>query len=414
MDRRDFLKCAGAAATIGALAANTAYAQENKKMNVPERNRNPYKDVDWSKVHQIHTTTHGHSTNQRMLDAYLKRGFQFLTLSNYYPSAPYCPAKDMTVNYYRVHHDHPVMVKGKLTDGPFDWNKILEPWIDEVDEQYRKSYPFKEGGPLYSNVPDDILEAPNAEHHSFPGSNGNLHLCAPGSSLATGTFDARNYYKSHSHGYHFGSGQPWRTAVDRIIEKLIYPDGGGITINHPAWTKLEYKLMLDILDYDPRVLGIEVYNQGSATATPEIVWSEPWWDHALSTGRQCFGFFVPDWGYTKGVNILLAKEKTVHECLKAYREGRWYGAIIGCGKLVFNHVNFDGNTLTAATDKPAKFQVVTKQGISLETTGLSMTFNIPEQDKQKLGYARIKAYATDGSEEILFSQPFMLTPAPKV
>jgi len=86
----------------------------------------------------------------------------------------------------------------------------------------------------------------------------------------------------------------------------MIPDGGGVTINHPLWSKLDRQLMPDILDWDPRVLGCEVLENGRN--------SEHYWDWALSTGRQCFGVFVPDWGVDNdvfGVNVLLVHERTV-------------------------------------------------------------------------------------------------------
>jgi len=62
----------------------------------------------------------------------LKRGLGFLTLSNYYPSAPWWPLSKMTENYFRVHHDFPVMAKGKRIEGPLDWNAIVGRWIGEL------------------------------------------------------------------------------------------------------------------------------------------------------------------------------------------------------------------------------------------------------------------------------------------
>ncbi|MBR5026152.1 MAG: hypothetical protein IKX48_13895 [Victivallales bacterium] len=413
MDRRDFIKLMAATTAVAAdgskLFADDAQKKQEDKMKVPERNRRPYSDVDWEHSFQIHTTSHGHCTSQGMMDGYLKRGFGLLTLSNYYPSAPYCPASKMTVNYYRVHHDFPVMFKGVRTNGPFDWNKIVEPWIGEVEEKYRAAFPFKEGGPMFNPLPEGILEAPNAEHHGFVGSP--THLCAPGSAFASGTFDARNFYKSMSHGYHFGSGEPWRLAIDRMIDGLIYPDGGGVTINHPAWSRLKYEHMMEMLDHDPRVLGIEVYNQG-CVKSEMYPWSkaycEDYWDYALGLGRQCFGFFVPDWSVTEGTNVLIVKEKTVHECLRAYRQGNWFGAIKGRGILNFTAIRFDGETLLATTDKKARFQVISKQGVVKETETDKLEFKIAKEDYGKHIFLRIKAFATDDSGEIIYSQPFML------
>ena len=193
-----------------------------------------------------------------------------------------------------------------------------------------------------------------------------------------------------------------------MIAGLIHPDGGGVTINHPTWTKLDRELMLKLLDHDPRVLGIEVI-EGSGWS------SEKYWDWALSTGRQCFGFFVPDWQVEKkvfGVNVLCVPERTVHACLKAYREGNFYGALNGLDELSFTRIAFDGKTVTAATDKPARFEVITARGVVKEAKGQEVSWTVEKEGYwQGPGhhvFVRVKAYAVDGSEEVLFSQPFML------
>ena len=423
MTRRDFVGSAAVAAVGGALGATRPAGAPGgaaaAKRPAKPRNRRPYAGLDWSKVLRVKTTSHGHCMNQWFLDAYLKRGFGLLTMSNYYPSAPWWPASKMTENYWRLHHDHAVMVNGKRVEGPFDWNKIIAPWKDTLSaadaarfSSWAAKYPFVEGKKIFKPLPPGVLEAPNAEHHGFLLENGrtapNLHMCSPGSAFASGTFDAHNIAKTYSHGYHFGSGEFWGTAIDRMIAGLIHPDGGGVTINHPSWTKLDRELMLKILDHDPRVLGIEVIEDSGYN-------SENYWDWALSTGRQCFGFFVPDWHVENkvfGVNVLCVQEKTVHACLKAYREGNFYGALNGLDELAFTRIAFDGKTVTAATDKPARFEVITARGVVKEQKGREVSWTV-EKDAYWQGpgyhiFARVKAYAVDGSEEVLFSQPFML------
>ena len=420
MKRRDFIGLAASAATAvatgdGAPRADGAQPAATAGAKVPPRNRRPYSDVDWSKVVEVHTTSHGHCENQRMLDAYLDRGFEFLTISNYYPSAPTMPLKTFRDWHYRVHHDFPVMVKGKRTDGPFDWSKIVGAWAGELPPEQRRQLPFAEGPLRFSRVPDDILEAPNAEHHFFLDKNGRahplLHMCAPGSAFCSGTFDARDRFGTHSRGYCFGSGEYVRTAISRMVDGMIYPDGGGITINHPAWSHLCDDTIWDLLDCDPRVLGIEVYNM--CKPTKNYPWSrcncEDYWDRALSTGRQCFGFFVPDWGLHEGVNVLLVPEKTVHACLRAYRQGNWYGAIKGRGILRFTSIRFDGASLQVTLDKPAHIQVITKRGVTACANSDKMSFSVAVADREKYGYMRVRAYARDDSGEIIFSQPMMLT-----
>ena len=423
MTRREFVGGAAlAAVSAGATMAAGAAATEPAKPPADKpRNRRPYAGLDWSKVIRVKTTSHGHCPTQWYLDQYLKRGFGLITMSNYYPSAPWWPASKMTKNYWRLHHDHPVMVNGKRVPGPFDWNKIIAPWkhmlsAAEAAKQpaWAAKYPFVEGEKIFKPLPPGVLEAPNAEHHSFLLEDGrhaaSLHMCSPGSAFASGTFDAHNLSKTYSHGYNYGSGEFWGTAVDRMIAGLIHPDGGGVTINHPSWTRLDRELMLKILDHDPRVLGIEVIEDSGHN-------SENYWDWALSTGRQCFGFFVPDWHVENkvfGVNVLCVQEKTVHACLKAYREGNFYGALNGLDELAFTRIAFDAKsrTVTAATDKPARFEVITARGVVKEAKGTEVSWTV-EPDSPWKGsrihvFARVKAYSVDGSGEELFSQPFML------
>lgn len=427
MRRREFIAgAAGAVAAIPGLADADAVSESGlsavessdvpqvRKTPPPPRNRRPYAGLDWSKVKRIKTTTHGHCPNPRYLEAYLKRGFGLLTVSNYYPSAPWVPLSEMTEGFYRVHHNHAVTVNGKKKDGPFDWTKIVGEWKDELGDAEAAQLPFQEGKKIFPPLPPDVLEAPNAEHHNFLMEDGKvnwmLHMCAPGSNYASGTFDVKYKFKTHTRGYCYGSGEYWGTAVDRMIDALAYPDGGGVTINHPTWSKLDRELILRILDHDPRVLGIEAVEGRGYN-------NENYWDWVLSTGRQCFGFFVPDWavanGKVFGVNVLCVEERTVHACMKAYRDGNFYGALNGLDELAFERISFDGNRLEAATDRPARFEVVTAQGVVARSEGREVSW-VPPAEGEWSGralhmFARVRAFAADDSGEVLFTQPFMLT-----
>ena len=432
MNRREVMMAAATAAMGGCVSSDAQTTNETKGQgamaapvggsvtNVPPRNRHPYKDVDWATAHQIRGTTHMHCKTQAELDIILKR-IEFLTISNYYPSAPWWPLSKMTENYYRVHHDFPVMVNGKRVKGPFNWNEIVGKWIKDLPAELQAEYPFKEGAPLFKPLPEGILEAPNAEHHAFRRdggrSAGNLHMNAPGSSFSSGTFDQwqkRRFQTGVRGGYNFGSGEHWKAAIDHMIEGLIFPEGGGVTVNHPKWSAYGRDFMLEILDYDPRVLGIEVIEGGCGN-------SETYWDWVLSTGRQCFGFFVPDHSINLksgsfGVNVLLTPERTVQACLRAYREGNFYGAKRGLNELKFKRIAFSGTTVEAETDKPARLQVITALGPVKEVksgTSIKWTMEPPPRAggprKDVHMFARIKAYAIDGSGEELFSQPYMLS-----
>ena len=437
MTRRDFIGAAALATGGVAAAAATADTEVgpdggcDKRVPPAPRNRRPYAGIDWANALQIKGTTHVHCTSQDDLDAILKRGIRFLTLSNYYPSAPWYPLANMTRNYWRLHHDFPVVVHGKRTEGPFDWNAMVGQWVADLPEPQRAQYPFTEGEPLFRPLPDGVLEAPNAEHHAFlkadgkaerrmlgSGPSGNflakLHINAPGSAFASGTFDQLNRFKTFSRGgcVH-GSGEVWKAAIDRMMAGFIYPDGGGVTVNHPTWTSLDREFMLELLDYDPRVLGIEVIEGGGGN-------SERYWDFALSTGRQCFGFFVPDHSIRRkdgsfGVCVLVVPELSVRACLKAYRDGNFYGAKRGLDELRFTRIAFGGATVEAETDRPARFEVITAAGVvkTIER-GTSVAWTMEKESgycgpkKDFHVFARIKAYALDGSGEELFSQPYML------
>ena len=92
MNRREFMMAATAAALGGAKATDSSVSLSNPQrptLNAQPtpRNRHPYQGIDWATAHQIRGTTHVHCTNQADLDEILKR-IEFLTLSNYYPSAP--------------------------------------------------------------------------------------------------------------------------------------------------------------------------------------------------------------------------------------------------------------------------------------------------------------------------------------
>ena len=218
-------------------------------------------------------------------------------------------------------------------------------------------------------------------------------------------------------GYNFGSGELWSTAIDRMIAGLIYPDGGGVTINHPVWSSYDRMFLLKLLDHDPRVLGMEVIEGGGGNG-------ETYWDWVLATGRQCFGFFVPDHSIRRkdnsfGVSVLLTPERSVQACLKAYRDGNFYGAKRGLRELNFTRISFHETTVEAETDKPARFEVITGLGVVKtvkKATGVKWTMggeysSSAPRNKAHI-FARIKAYALDGSGEELFSQPYMLVPEP--
>ena len=376
-----------------------------------QRNRNPYAKVDWQNSHRITGNTHFHCTRLKDWEYAQKIGVDFFTASNYYPSAPWYPMDRMTQNYFRCHHEHAVMVgtnpepdaeftpveNGKLTPGPFDWNKILADWVDDLPEEQRSQYPFVEGEKIFPPLPAHILEAPNAEHHGVTDAPGETHITGLGSFCATGTFDARNKFKTFRHGFGCGSGMPWRTLFQEILNQLQYPDGGGVVINHPTWSHLDQKLLHDMLDFDPRVLGIEALNGDCSRSN--TAWSLEHWDTALRSGRQCYGFFATDhFGCDpiEGRIKILAKEYSAESALRAIRNGEFYGALLGKG-VQFTNIKAENGVLSAAADRPAKWQFISGSGVVYETTGTEAA--CPFADNS---YLRITA--EDETGEKIFSQ----------
>ena len=150
-DRRGFLRSSagGAALAFAGGLCSTALAESGDvipppcldRTGVPPRNRRPYSGIDWAKAIQINGTTHMHQERD-LLEAVRKRRIGFLTVSNYYPSKPMYPWREAVNEHIRAVADWPVVVNGKYTEGPFDWNKIIAKWSSELSEKDRKLLPL--------------------------------------------------------------------------------------------------------------------------------------------------------------------------------------------------------------------------------------------------------------------------------
>jgi hypothetical protein len=323
--------------------------------------------------------------------------------------------KDIKENQFRVSQKHGIIKDGVFTEGPFYWNEILmdekNGWINELGEDQKEQLPFKIGQPLVSHIPDDIIESPNAEHHFL--SNSSLHFNSLGSYYASGTFDKRSKFKLNDNGYKNGSNITWQEAFEKALKELKFKSGGGITINHPVYSNLDTAEIIKMLDFDERVLGIEIYNP-SAEYDKRESFSIKEWDAILSTGRRCWGFCVPDhthrnreWRSTErwqGKMFLLIDELTEQDCLEAYRNGCFYGAIKGNG-FAFNKIELDGSSVAVEVNKQATITFISDKGKE-RIEGSSATYKLPvKEGKCELVYLRIEAKDNEG--ETLFSQPIM-------
>lgn len=302
---------------------------------------NPYANTDWS-LNRIVSLSHAHCLDDETFQKYVSRGVQHFGLSNYRPSVPRYP----------------------LTD-----------W--------------------FQNVPSNAISCPNAEHHYF--TNGgkvnteHFHMNALGSLLTL----------PYEHEDHYGYRGPWKQFIKEAMSNLLYEDGGGLTINHAKWSEISIDGLNSVLDYDDRVLGIEIWNH--AYSAPESSWMLDMWDAVLRTGRRCFGFAVPDWNAVGhpdwgGFNFLICNP-TEHDCLKAYRDGSFY-----CGMynddLAFTNISFINGTMSVQTSIPARIKFVTALGTT-EEDGTSFSKAVSMADK----YVRAEAHTEENS---IFSNPIML------
>ncbi|MBO7146817.1 MAG: hypothetical protein J6W81_03615 [Lentisphaeria bacterium] len=366
-----------------------------------QRNPNPYQNVNWDTVSYVTGCTHMHCTTPEVLQKYINEGLEFATLSNYYPSTPWYPLKNIRTNTFRL--KQPAYIRnGKIVREELDIRKTVASW----SEEQAAKLPAEEGELIAPELPPDFLEAPAAEHHWFSDYSVYLHICAPGSKLTSGHFDNQYQFGLSEHGYDLGCPLPWRKGFDEIFSELMIPDGGGIVIAHPHWSHMPLAFLNELLDYDPRVLGIEVYNYNSSLYHSEN--SEVEWDHILATGRQCFGFFVQDhpmqeW---RGKCILLPEERTAESCLRAYRQGRFYGAIFGNG-LRFEHISFDGSVIRAKCNQKVSYQITSAQGVVEDFYTTEIEFPVKEEDKKNHVFMRLTARDPKTTEK-LYAQPFML------
>lgn len=361
------------------------------------RNRNPYQSVDWDRVQPLCGCTHMHCVNDEQFQRFVKQGLEFVTLANYHPSVPWYPLKDMRKRSLRTGQ------KGCFRNGSY-----IEEYTDFT--QYSGEDPDK-GGPVFSHIPENLLEAPNAEHHWFSDYNVYLHISAPGSYMASGYPDVAwngepPLFDLQKSGFQKGFQKPWKEAFSMLLDRMISPDGGGIIINHPVWSHMPIQDILDMLDFDDRVLGIEIYNDGCDYDYTET--ADHLWDAILSTGRQCFGFCVQDhprevW---RGRIQLLPEERTAESALKAMRQGAFYGSITG--EHHFKRISFDGRHFEASWDGTAdEFQLITAKGVAVSeyrVDRFSCDFTPSELAEHR--YLRCTARFGRRGEKI-YSQPVM-------
>lgn len=256
---------------------------------------------------------------------------------------------------------------------------------------YHPSIPVT--APIFGSEEKDIVISANSEQKRF--FNMRMHVSALGS-----TFESAD-----------GIYLKWKAGFDKILDNLLLDDGGGIVINHPSFSKLPVSALKRMLDYDNRVLGIEVWNN-TAESINGSGWSLKKWDALLRTGRRCLGFFVSDHAQYKtseflGRNILLVDKQLEVDLLQAYRNGTFYGALKGSG-LRFENISIKDDMLNIQTNKAQEIIFITESGIVKKAQGNHAAFKLPQtKDRYNLTYIRVEA--SDDKGERIFSQPIHFT-----
>ena len=355
------------------------------------------------------------SAQLRLNNAY-RHGLRHFPISNYYPSAP-CSATTR-LSDFRLSQSWGTVCKGVPVPPPINWNDLIR-WPEELPEICRRQLPFTQSDLLFPHLPADIILSRNAEHHSF--ANSGCHVTCPGSALCSGNFDARSLFRLREHGYPMGYGGTWQDGFTDMISGLDFSDGGGIIIAHPTWSRLKDATVAEMLAFDARVLGMEVYNDGVASGIregrhpvedgePDPGFSISMWDRILAKGRRCLGFCVPDHNVSEegdwlGRVVLLVPAFTERCCLQAYRRGHFYGCLKGKG-LTVTDLTVTSRRVSVTVSAAARIRFIADGCLAQAVEGCSAAFEIPGRDGvPDLTYVRVEV--EDDSGERLFLQPTM-------
>ena len=260
---------------------------------------------------------------------------------------------------------------------------------------YQPSVPTYPLSDHFTNIPSHVIGCPNTE--KVYTLNSSIHFCSLGS-FAKG------------HGHTEGKTATWQQAFTEIIDQLQFPDGGGITINHPGYIGPETpEKLFEHLDFDPRVLGIEIYNScgRKVDGLHQPCFYTDLWDAVLATGRRCWGFAVVDWRLPHknnwGSNVLIVPTFTEQECLKAYRNGAFFMQIKDIG-LRFTNISLTAGNLTVSVNNDCETKIITARGVVSTSVGRSAKYIISDNDV----YVRIEATDITDPNAQIFSNPIML------
>lgn len=451
---------------------------------------NPYESIDWEGCRYVHSMSHQHQgQSDQSRDLFYAMGYRHFAFSNYYPSAP----TPLPREYAEAHPDlasSPNAEHGTLTDIGLHCNALGSlygtGYGHSLSARQRQASPlqyrfenlrvFDEAAPwkgVYrldlrfeakggANPAQAMLSIQGATacdlrngfadqgpvaNRSFGAGNHSLYLRtqAPWMDMAL-HFDPAMLELTQCRLMQ-GTNRPWRDLFRAALDGetldgqheggLLDSEGGGITLNHPTGP---LELYTELLDFDPRVLGIEVWNQltsgfGSSRGFYQSMDQENLhfyrlWDDLLRTGRRCWGFFVKDHNtYGRGRNVLvlpgweeLPMPQREQAALRAYRQGQFFGSVAALSaneedeivapydysdfRFTRLHLRRDGRgtpralEVAVAGNDPERrpqvqIRVVSDRGIELIADASETEFPLPllPSGAQELGFVRVEAFA---------------------
>lgn len=409
MNRRSLLACLTALPATVSLRGETATGRELA---------NPYAEVDWDQWDCVHSISHQHQgQTDASRDGFVEMGYRHFAFSNYYPSAPTYPLPpayatqhpELIVSPNAEHHSftdaglHANALGSMLATGygsnvnakecavspimhRFDRLSVFseeEPWlgvyrldlriVGNEGAETKATAQLSIVGAIECEFRDGFKDKGLIHERAYPPGNHTIYLRTEATSIDTRLVFDMTALSVTQYRLMQGTNRPWRDVFRAAFELLQYPDGGGMTLNHPTGKIADY---LPMLDFDQRVLGIEVWNQltsgfGSSrgfydhSGEPSLHFYKLW-DDILRTGRRCWGFFVKDHNtFGRGRNVLLvpkldALSSAMREAttLRAYREGCFFGSVASLSAneraevtAPFDHSSFRFSRIIVHEDK---------------------------------------------------------------
>jgi len=381
--------------TSAALAGSGFLERAPRARGLPGDYEDPYGDVDWDHWVTLDSMSHQHQgQHETSLDVFREMGFGHFAFSNYYPSSPTYPLPEpwLTRNPGIIAapnaEQHSFLDAGLHANslgsliatgfgasvpgakweispllhrfegltpfsGPRPWEGVYRLDLKLESKDPKTTATLSIEGATECVLRDNFAEKGAIRGRTIVAGSHTLYLRAAAKEIDVRVDFDPAILTITQFRLMQGSNRPWREVFRAALDGetvdgalrggLLHPDGGGITLNHPTGKRDDY---LPMLDFDPRVLGIEVWNQltsgfGSNRGFYETAGGAApdhflrLWDEILATGRRCWGFFVKDHNtYGRGRNVLLVPpldslDPSAREAaaLRAYRKGSFFGAV---------------------------------------------------------------------------------------